>query len=109
MHCGPVQQKMMADMYREILKDIYVLDHNNPPERYPSPNDLKGMFIIKEGRPKINYDRKLYNNAFVLNKKSTTISNILNNEKQENDYEQQQVEKDLYEDECEDIRKKNNY
>ncbi len=43
----------MARLYKEILKDIYILDEDNPPERYPSPEELKGMFIIKDSRNRI--------------------------------------------------------
>lgn len=53
MHCKPSQQQIMAKLYREILEDIYVIDENFPPEKYPSPEDLKNNFIIKEGRSRI--------------------------------------------------------
>jgi phosphatidylinositol phospholipase C delta len=50
MHCSAKQQKIMADLFSEILKDIYIIDENNLPECYPSPNELKGKFIIKEDK-----------------------------------------------------------
>lgn len=53
MHCSPPQQKMMADMFKDILVDIFVLDPDNPLKEYPSPHDLKGKFIIKESRERI--------------------------------------------------------
>ena len=53
MHCSAEQQKIMARLYKEILRDIYILDENNPPERYPSPEELKGMFIIKDSRNRL--------------------------------------------------------
>jgi hypothetical protein len=53
MHCKAEQQKIMAKLFKEILKDLYILDDDNPPETYPTPEELKGKFIIKEGREKI--------------------------------------------------------
>jgi hypothetical protein len=53
MHCNAKMQAIMAKLYRDILIDIYAVNPENPPEHYPSPHELKGMFIIKEGRPRI--------------------------------------------------------
>lgn len=50
MHCSNEQQKIMANMFKEILKDIYVLNENDLPDQYPSPNKLKKKFIIKEAK-----------------------------------------------------------
>lgn len=70
MHCSPEQQIKMARLFKEILKDIYVIDEHNPPERYPSPEELKGKFIIKEGRSKI--DRRVKESQVHLSHKSIT-------------------------------------
>ena len=50
MHCSAEQQKIMAFNFNDILKDIYKLDSKNPPDKYPSPKELKGKFIIKEAK-----------------------------------------------------------
>ncbi len=54
MHCGSQQQSIIAKYYKEILVNIFVINENDPPKPYPSPNDLKGKFIILEQRAKIN-------------------------------------------------------
>ena len=53
MHCKAEQQKIMAKLFKEILKDLYILDDVDPPQNYPTPEELKGKFIIEEGREKI--------------------------------------------------------
>jgi hypothetical protein len=53
MHCGAKMQLIMAQLFQEILQDIFVVNPEKPPDKYPSPADCKGMFIIKEGRPRI--------------------------------------------------------
>lgn len=53
MHCSPPQQKMMADMFKEILVEIFILDADNPLQNYPSPAELQYKFIIKESRSRI--------------------------------------------------------
>lgn len=47
-YCKKEQQIILAQYLREILKDIFTLNSNKLPEKYPSPKDLEGKFIIKE-------------------------------------------------------------
>jgi len=47
MHCKAPQQIIMANYFHSILKDIFVVDENNPPHEYPTLNQLKKTFIIK--------------------------------------------------------------
>ena len=53
MNCNAEQQKIMAFNFNDILKDIYKLDSKNPSDKYPSPKELNGKFIIKEFSIKI--------------------------------------------------------
>jgi hypothetical protein len=104
MHCAPEQQKIMAKLFKEILKDIYVIDESNPPERYPSPEELKGKFIIKEGRSRIQRPDK---EAHIpLSHRS--ITSLPQNEKVENyitGYIDTKVEEGKAEDETSEIDK----
>lgn len=63
MHCSAEQQKIMAQMFKEILKDIYTFSEKDLPELYPSPNKLKRKFIIKEAK---NLDLENYENEKVF-------------------------------------------
>jgi len=47
MHCSLHQQKIMAKYFKTILVDIYVIDEDNPPNDFPTLNELKNKFIIK--------------------------------------------------------------
>jgi hypothetical protein len=60
MHCGSQQQAVIAKYYKEILVDIFVINENNPPTPYPSPNDLQRKFIILEQRAKITKNSSGY-------------------------------------------------
>lgn len=53
LHCSFPQQIIMAKYFKEILQDIYTLDSENPPKEYPSPEELKRKFIIKNKRERI--------------------------------------------------------
>lgn len=53
LHCSFPQQIRMAKYFKEILQDIYILDSENPPKEYPSPEELKRKFIIKNKRERI--------------------------------------------------------
>ncbi len=46
--CNEEQQLILSQYIKEILKDIYTLNINKLPDKYPSPKDLVGKFIIKE-------------------------------------------------------------
>jgi hypothetical protein len=47
MHCSTPQQIIMANYFKTILVDIFIVDENNPPQDYPTLNQLKNKFIIK--------------------------------------------------------------
>lgn len=61
-HCNKKQQDMMADLFKKCLSDIFVLDPENPPRDYPSPEELKKTFIIKCSRPRIFKKERLQTN-----------------------------------------------
>jgi len=46
--CNKEQQLILANYMKDILKDIFTINSNKLPEKYPSPKDLQGKFIIKE-------------------------------------------------------------
>jgi phosphatidylinositol phospholipase C, delta len=62
-HCNKKQQDMMADLFYKCLSDLYVLDPENPPRDYPSPEELKKTFIIKCSRPRIFKKERLQTNS----------------------------------------------
>ena len=47
----------MAKSFKTILKDIYILDQDNPPDYLPSVKDMKGKFVIKCGGKRVLKDR----------------------------------------------------
>ena len=47
MHCGDEQQKVMANYIQTILVDIWIPENDGIPHLFPSPNQLKGKFIVK--------------------------------------------------------------
>lgn len=47
-YCKKEQQIILAQYLRDILKDIYTINNNKLPDKYPSPKELEGKFIIKE-------------------------------------------------------------
>ena len=47
MHCGNEQQKIMSGYFKSILKNYWVPESDNIPQNFPSPNQLKNIFIIK--------------------------------------------------------------
>lgn len=61
MHCGIEQQKMMAEYFKEYLRDIYTFDTTDFPDKYPSPIKLQKKFIIKESK---NLDPKLLEKSY---------------------------------------------
>ena len=46
-HLDENHQKIMSKLFKEILVDLYVLDQKNPPDYFPTLDELKGKFIIK--------------------------------------------------------------
>lgn len=49
-YCKKEQQIVLAQYLREILKDLFTINSNKLPEKYPSPKELEGKFIIKESK-----------------------------------------------------------
>jgi phosphatidylinositol phospholipase C, delta len=49
MHCSDEQQKVMANIFNSVLVDMWIPDAkgSNIPKNFPSPNELKGKFIVK--------------------------------------------------------------
>jgi len=54
-HCNNTSQEMMAQYFLDVLgkENLYIVDTENPPLAYPSPNDLQRKFIIKCKRKRI--------------------------------------------------------
>lgn len=76
LHCSVQQQIKMAEYFKEILKDIYMINEENPPKDYPSPEELQEKFIIKCKRSRIfnnnvQYDCK-YNDIDESNDEKNT-------------------------------------
>ena len=46
-HLDEYHQKIMTKLFKEILVDLYILDQKNPPDYFPTLEELKGKFIIK--------------------------------------------------------------
>ena len=47
-YCKKEQQLILAHYLRDILKDIFTINTHKLPDKYPSPKELEGKFIIKE-------------------------------------------------------------
>ena len=87
-HCGPVCQEKMERYFLEILgrENLYIIDPKCPPLIYPSPNELRRKFIIKNKRKRIFGDIKEmkinYHNLFQAtmneNKKKLDLSTSSN-------------------------------
>ena len=54
-HCGDYCQEKMKNYFLSIIgrENLYILDSKTPPLMYPSPNQLKNKFIIKNKRKRI--------------------------------------------------------
>ena len=82
-HCTALSQERMEKYFVEILgrENIFILDSQNPPLFYPSPNELRKKFIIKNKRKRIfgNLDKMKHdyqsNSSHMFN-----IDNTNNNE-----------------------------
>jgi len=48
--CSKEQQLILAQYLKDILKDVFTLNINKLPDKYPSPKELEGKFIIKESK-----------------------------------------------------------
>lgn len=88
-HCSPKAQMNMEKYFREVLgmENIYVLDPQDPPLIYPSPNDLKRKFIIKAKRKRIfgNFENKNFDFRFSDKKMSRGLFNSSSNNLQSNE------------------------
>lgn len=47
MHCSDEQQRVIAGYFRSILIDYWTPEKDLIPDFFPSPNQLKKMFIVK--------------------------------------------------------------
>ena len=106
-HCGDVCQEKMKNYFLSIIgrENLYILDSKTPPLLYPSPNELKNKFIIKNKRKRIfgdlaemqsSYEKlymstieqirkknenslKMNNSSFAIEKNSNASNNNNNN------------------------------
>lgn len=49
-YCKKEQQMILAQYLKEILKDIFAINTHKLPDKYPTPKELEGKFIIKESK-----------------------------------------------------------
>ena len=87
-HCGDVCQEKMQNYFLSIIgrENLYILDSKTPPLQYPSPNQLKKKFIIKNKRKRIFGDlvemkssyEKLYLSTIEKNRKKNENSLLMN-------------------------------
>ena len=87
-HCGDVCQEKMQNYFLSIIgrENLYIIDSKTPPLQYPSPNQLKNKFIIKNKRKRIFGDlaemkssyEKLYLSTIEQNRKKNENSFLLN-------------------------------
>ena len=56
-HLDQKHQKVLVDLFNDILKDLYIFPQNPIPEFLPNLNDLKRKFLIKCGGPRISQDK----------------------------------------------------
>ena len=87
-HCGDVCQEKMQNYFLSIIgrENLYILDSKTPPLQYPSPNQLKNKFIIKNKRKRIFGDlaemkssyEKLYISTIEQNRKKNENSLLMN-------------------------------
>lgn len=56
-HLDKEHQLVMANLFRTILKDLYILPYEDPPDYLPNLSEMLGKFIIKCGGMRIQKDR----------------------------------------------------
>lgn len=56
-HLDKKHQEVMANLFRTILKDLYILPYDNPPDYLPNLSEMLGKFIIKCGGMRVQKDR----------------------------------------------------
>ncbi len=86
-HCGDECQEKMKNYFLEIIgrENLYILDNDTPPLLYPSPNQLKKKFIIKNKRKRILGDLGKMQNAYEKNYMNTLEQMHKKNENQKNE------------------------
>ena len=111
-HCGNECQEKMNKYFLEIIgrENLYILDNDTPPLLYPSPNQLKKKFIIKNKRKRILgdlgkmqnvYEKNYMNTLEEINKKNQNQKNeLINNTNSdislaENDNNENSINKSL--------------
>ena len=57
-HLDKYHQKIMTKLFNEILVDLYILDQKNPPDYFPTLDELKRKFIIKCSGKRVIKDNK---------------------------------------------------
>ena len=86
-HCGNICQEKMKNYFLEIIgrENLYILDSDTPPLLYPSPNQLKKKFIIKNKRKRILGDLVKMQNSYEKNYMNTLEQMHKKNESQKNE------------------------
>ena len=57
-HLDKHHQTIMTKLFKEILVDLYILDQKNPPDYFPTLEELKRKFIIKCSGKRVIKDNK---------------------------------------------------
>lgn len=86
-HCGNECQEKMKNYFLEIIgrENLYILDNDTPPLLYPSPNQLKKKFIIKNKRKRILGDLGKMQNVYEKNYMNTLEQMHKKNEDKKNE------------------------
>ena len=56
-HLDKSHQLVMVNLFKTILKDLYIFPSENPPDYLPSLSEMKNKFIIKTGGVRVIKDR----------------------------------------------------
>lgn len=86
-HCNLINQEMMAQFFIDVigLENLFIVNTNNPPLAYPSPNDLKRKFIIKCKRKRVLGKKEIIQaNNFNVNNKENCNSKSNKDEENNN-------------------------
>ena len=86
-HCGDECQEKMKNYFLQIIgrENLYILDNDTPPLLYPSPNELKKKFIIKNKRKRILGDLVKMQNSYEKNYMNTLEQIHKQNKNQKNE------------------------
>ena len=77
-HCSNSQQEIMANYFEKYLEDLYILDEQNLPLVFPSPEILKRKFIVKCKRGRIKSSEQYNNRKSIAYKSLATERDDLN-------------------------------